>query len=78
MNKVNSVLPGKYRHYKGKFYEVIDTAVHSETLERMVVYRALYESKDFPKDQLWVRPEKMFSEKVIVEGKEVLRFEFVG
>jgi hypothetical protein len=68
---------GKYRHYKGKFYEVIDTAIHSETLERMVVYRALYESKDFGKDQLWVRPEKMFSEKVMIDGKEVQRFELI-
>ncbi len=74
---MTKVLPGKYRHYKGKFYEVIDTAIHSETLERMVVYRALYESKDFGKDQLWVRPEKMFSEKVTVDGKEVSRFELV-
>lgn len=75
---MTKILPGKYRHYKGKFYQVIDTAIHSETLERMVVYRALYESKDFGKDQLWVRPEKMFSEKVIVEGKEVPRFQLVN
>jgi hypothetical protein len=68
---------GKYRHYKGKFYEVIGTAIHSETLERLVVYRALYESKDFPKDQLWVRPEKMFLEKVLVDGKEMQRFEHI-
>ena len=65
---MHNVIPGKYRHYKGKFYEVIDTAIHSETLERMVVYRALYESKEFGKDQLWVRPEKMFLEKVLVQG----------
>lgn len=75
---MTEISPGKYRHYKGKFYEVIDTAIHSETLERMVVYRALYESPDFGKDQLWVRPEKMFSEKVIVDGKEVPRFELVN
>ncbi len=74
---MTQVSKGKYKHYKGKFYEVIDTAIHSETLERMVVYRALYESKDFGKDQLWVRPEKMFSEKVVVEGKEVARFELI-
>ena len=75
---MTKILPGLYRHYKGKSYEVIGTAIHSETLERMVVYRALYESKDFPKGQLWVRPEKMFSEKVIVEGKEVPRFALVN
>ncbi len=74
MTQVN---PGKYKHYKGNFYEVINTAIHSETLERMVVYRALYESKDFGKDQLWVRPEKMFSETVIVDGKEIARFELI-
>lgn len=74
---MTKILPGKYRHYKGKFYEVIDTVIHSETLERMVVYRALYKSEDFPEDQLWVRPEKMFREKIIVEGKEVPRFELV-
>lgn len=71
------ISPGKYRHYKGKFYQVIGAAIHSETLERLIVYRALYESKDFGKDQLWVRPEKMFSEKVVVDGKEVSRFELV-
>lgn len=69
---------GKYRHYKGKFYEVIGTAIHSETLERMIVYRALYDSKDFGKDQIWVRPEKMFLEKILVDGKEVQRFERVS
>jgi hypothetical protein len=71
------VIPGKYKHYKEKFYEVIGTAIHSETQERLIVYRALYELKDFPKDQLWVRPEKMFCEHVIVEGKEVPRFELI-
>ncbi len=74
---------GKYKHYKGNFYEVMGTVRHSETLEEMVLYKALYESKDFPegasgKDQLWVRPIKMFSEKVVVDGREVSRFEFVG
>lgn len=69
---------GKYRHYKGKFYEVIGTAIHSETLERMIVYRALYDSKDFGKDQIWIRPEKMFLEKILVDGKEVQRFERVS
>lgn len=73
---MESVLPGKYKHYRGKFYEVIGTAVHSETLEHLVVYRALYDSPEFGKDQLWVRPEKIFLEKVIIDGKEVPRFEF--
>jgi hypothetical protein len=75
---MNSVQPGKYKHYKGKFYEVIGTAIHSETLERLVVYRALYDSPEFGKDQLWVRPEKMFLEKISIEGNLVSRFEFIS
>jgi hypothetical protein len=72
-----AVLPGKYKHYKGNFYEVIATALHSETREELVVYRALYESKDFEKDQLWVRPLKMFTEKVEIDGKQIPRFQFI-
>ena len=68
---------GKYRHYKGKFYEVIGTARHTETLEEFVVYKALYDSKEFGKNALWVRPKKMFLEKVMFEGKKVPRFEHV-
>ncbi len=63
---------GKYKHYKGKFYEVIGIAKHSETKEELVVYKALYDSRE-----LWVRPKKMFLEKVIIDGKEVSRFEFI-
>lgn len=69
---------GKYRHYKGKEYMVIGIAKHSETLEDLVLYKALYESKEFGKDTLWVRPYTMFIEKVIVNGKEIPRFEYVG
>jgi hypothetical protein len=69
--------PGKYRHYKGKEYEVIGVAKHSETLEDMVVYKALYESDKFDMDQLWVRPLSIFTEKISVEGKEISRFEYV-
>ena len=68
---------GKYRHYKGRNYEVIGIARHSETLEEMVVYKALYES-EFGLDTLWVRPKAMFLEKVIHNGKEMNRFEFIG
>lgn len=64
---------GKYKHYKGKEYKVVGLARHSETLEDLVVYRALYGDFD-----LWVRPLKMFSEEVEVEGKNVLRFEYIG
>lgn len=64
---------GKYKHYKGNFYEVLGVARHSETLEELVVYRALYES-EFGKNALWVRPKAMFVEKVMVEGKKIPRF----
>ncbi len=61
---------GLYRHYKGNLYEVIMAARHSETEEWMVVYKALYGDEGF-----WVRPYDMFMETVIVEGKEIPRFE---
>ena len=63
---------GKYRHYKGNEYEVIGIANHSETLEKMVVYRALYGD-----GQIWVRPLYMWEELVEVNGRTVKRFEFV-
>lgn len=69
---------GKYQHYKGKFYEVIGVARHSETLEELVVYKALYDDKKFGKNALWVRPKKMFLEYVTVDGKRVPRFRYVG
>jgi len=67
---------GKYKHYKGKEYEVLGVAHHSESLEPLVVYRALYASKEFGPEALWVRPYDMFVETVIVDEKEVPRFEF--
>lgn len=66
---------GKYKHYKGKDYEVIGVAKHSETLEELVIYKALYQKEG---ENLWVRPLRMFTEMVVVEGKEVKRFEWVG
>ena len=67
------IKPGKYRHYKGNEYEVIGTAKHSETLENMVVYRALYGEYG-----LWVRPAHMWSEIVEADGKQVERFSYIG
>lgn len=61
--------PGRYRHYKGDEYEVIDTVRHSETLEPMTLYRALYGQHG-----LWVRPAAMFGETVQLDGVERLRF----
>ena len=67
-----------YRYYKGKTYEVIWIARHSETLEELVVYKALYHSDEFGDNALRVRPKKMFEENVVVNGKEMKRFEYVG
>lgn len=63
---------GIYRHFKGNMYELCDVVTHSETLEKMVLYRALYGEK-----QLWVRPIEMWNQTVEHEGKIVKRFEFV-
>lgn len=65
---------GKYQHYKGNYYLVLTEAKHSETLEELVVYISLY---DNPRSQIWVRPKKMFLEKVEVKGKKVARFKLL-
>ncbi|MDD5437797.1 MAG: DUF1653 domain-containing protein [Patescibacteria group bacterium] len=64
---------GRYRHYSGKEYEVIGIAHHSETLEELVVYKALYDAR-----LIWVRPLGMFLEEVEVEGDKVPRFDYLG
>ncbi len=69
---------GEYKHFKGGEYEVIGVAHHSETLEELVVYRALYDSPEYGRNALWIRPKKMFLEKVIIDGKEVARFEYIN
>lgn len=65
--------PGLYRHYKGGLYEVIDTVRHSESLEPMTLYRALYGQRG-----LWVRPAAMFLEQVIIDGVTQARFQAVS
>lgn len=65
--------PGRYRHYKGNEYLVLEVARHSETMEELVVYRALYGERG-----LWVRPRKMFQESVTIEGKPVPRFKWIA
>ncbi|MFA6486419.1 MAG: DUF1653 domain-containing protein [Candidatus Magasanikbacteria bacterium] len=65
----------KYRHYKGKIYEMVGVARHSETLEEMVVYRGLYDDEQFGHNPLWVRPKAEFFGTVMIDGKEILRFE---
>lgn len=64
---------GLYRHFKGNLYEVIGTALHSETREPMVVYRALY-----GENGLWVRPAAMWSEMIERGGQTVRRFTYIG
>lgn len=61
--------PGRYRHYKGGLYDVVDTVRHSESLEPMTLYRALYGEHG-----LWVRPAAMFLEEVVIEGVRQPRF----
>lgn len=68
---------GRYRHYKGGEYEVLGVAIHSETLEEMVIYKMLYDSDDFKKGTIWVRPMKIWMEEVEFEERMMKRFEFV-
>jgi len=72
--KEDGELPlGTYEHYKGKKYKVISVARHSETLEKLVVYKQLYGDGG-----LWIRPLAMFTELVEVNGKKVPRFRYTG
>ena len=64
---------GKYRHFKGNEYELIDIALHSETMEPMVVYRALY-----GENGLWVRPASMWNEFIDRDGYQGPRFQYLG
>lgn len=68
-------LGGIYQHYKGKNYRILNLALHSETLEFMVVYECLYEN---PAGTIWVRPLKMFVETVEVNGEHIPRFRYIG
>ena len=63
---------GIYKHYKGNMYELLYIANHSETLEKMVVYKALY-----GEGEIWVRPASMWDEEIEIDGKTVKRFELV-
>ncbi len=65
--------PGRYRHYKGKDYRLLCTAKHSETLEEMAVYRALYDGGG-----VWVRPAAMWNETVELDGQTIRRFTYLG
>jgi len=71
----NTIVLGRYRHYKGNEYRVLGIAKHSETLEPLVIYEALYEN---PEGKLWIRSLEMFIETVEVDGKRIPRFEYIG
>ena len=66
------IKPGRYRHFKGNLYEVLGVAHHSETMEPMVVYRALYGERG-----LWVRPAVMWDETIDRDGYHGPRFQYV-
>lgn len=65
--------PGRYRHFKGNEYQLLYVARHSETLERMVVYQALYGERG-----IWVRPAAMWNEIVERDGYQGPRFQYIG
>ena len=65
--------PGRYRHFKGGEYELLFTATHSETMEPLVVYRALYGERG-----VWVRPAAMWEETVERDGRSMPRFTYIG
>lgn len=67
------IRPGRYRHFKGKEYEVLGVARHIETEEEYVVYRQLYGERS-----LWVRPASMWNEMVTHDGKTQRRFTYVS
>jgi hypothetical protein len=60
---------GKYRHFKGQEYEVLGTAIHSETLEKMVIYKPLY-----GEEKIWVRPLSMWDQVIVKNGQKLKRF----
>lgn len=73
MSDPHVIKPGRYRHFKGNEYDVIGVARDSETLQALVVYRALYGERG-----LWVRPLEMFTEVIEREGQRLPRFSYIG
>ena len=71
--EVPFIKKGRYQHFKGNLYELVDVALHSETQEPHVVYRALYGDNG-----LWIRPLEMFDETIERDGKTIKRFQYVG
>lgn len=73
MKPSQTIRPGRYRHFKGKEYQVIGIARHSETEEELVVYQALYGDHG-----LWVRPASMWNETIERDGQIYQRFTYIG
>ena len=69
---------GKYRNFKGHKYVILHVGRDSDTFEEVVVYQGLYDSEEFGANPIWVRPEKEFLETVVVDGKAIPRFEYLG
>lgn len=67
-----SLQPGIYRHYKGNDYQLYEVATHSESGEKLVIYRPLYGER-----ALWARPLSMWSEQVVVDGEALPRFRYL-
>lgn len=72
------VKKGVYEHYSGKRYRVLFVGNHSETLEKVVIYQALYDDPTFGPNAVWARPYSMFIETVIIEGKKLSRFTLIA
>lgn len=75
---MNEIKLGRYKHYKGNQYKVLAIGKHTETLEDLVIYKALYDSKEFGDQAIWVRPLQMLQGKAIQNNKEISRFEYIG
>lgn len=73
VRRMQELKPGRYRHFKGNEYQLLGVATHSETMEPMVVYRALYGEQG-----LWVRPAAMWLETVERDGQTFQRFTYIG
>lgn len=74
-SKPETITSGRYKHYKGGEVEVLFVAYHTETVEPLVIYRALYDCRTFGKGSLWARPLSMFKGWLEIEGKKKKRFE---
>ena len=72
-NKMENIKMGRYKHFKGNEYEALYIAKHSETLEELVIYRALYGA-----GELWARPASMWNEEIERDGKKIKRFTYIG